>query len=198
VDDHALMRSGLAAVVDAERDMRVVAEACDGLEALARYREHRPDVTLMDLRLGDMDGVEALASIRREFPAARVIILTTFRGDFQAVRAIKAGAMGYLIKDLLRTDLVDVIRGVHAGRLMVPAEIAADMAEHADTRALSYRETQVLLLVANGLANREVAQQLALTEETVKVHMRTIMAKLGAKDRTHAVTLAHKRGIIEL
>jgi two-component system NarL family response regulator len=198
VDDHALMRSGIATVVDAEADLRMVAEAGNGLDALARFRQHQPDVTLMDLRMRDMDGIEAMAAIRREFPDARIVILTTFPGDFQAARAMKAGASGYLLKGLLRTELVDTIRGVHAGRLMVPPEIESAIAEHANTRTLSLRETQVLRLVATGLANREVAEHLSLTEETVKVHIRTILGKLSAKDRTHAVTIAIKRGIIEL
>ncbi|MBO9687134.1 MAG: response regulator transcription factor [Mitsuaria chitosanitabida] len=198
VDDHALMRSGIATVVDAEPDLRMVAEAGNGLDALARFRQHQPDVTLMDLRMRDMDGIEAMAAIRREFPDARIVILTTFPGDFQAARAMKAGASGYLLKGLLRTELVDTIRGVHAGRLMVPPEIESAIAEHANTRTLSLRETQVLRLVATGLANREVAEHLSLTEETVKVHIRTILGKLSAKDRTHAVTIAIKRGIIEL
>lgn len=198
VDDHALMRSGIATVVDAEPDLRMVAEAGNGLDALTRFRQHLPDVTLMDLRMRDMDGIEAMAAIRREFPEARIVILTTFPGDFQAVRAMKAGASGYLLKGLLRTELVDTIRGVHAGRLMMPPEIASAIDEHANSRALSLRETQVLRLVAMGQANREVAQSLSLTEETVKVHIRTILGKLSAKDRTHAVTIAIKRGIIEL
>ncbi|WP_431260314.1 response regulator [Roseateles chitinivorans] len=198
VDDHALMRSGITTVIDAEPDMRMVAEATTGLEALSRFRQHQPDVTLMDLRMRDMDGIEAMTAIRREFPQARIVILTTFPGDFQAARAIKAGAVGYLLKGLMRTELLDTIRGVHAGRLMLPPAIEAALAQHAGSRALSLRETQVLRLVALGHANKEVAEHLSLTEETVKVHMRTILGKLSAKDRTHAVTIALKRGIIEL
>ncbi|WP_431048929.1 response regulator [Roseateles sp. L2-2] len=198
VDDHALMRSGITTIIDAEPDMRMVAEATTGLEALSRFRQHQPDVTLMDLRMRDMDGIEAMTSIRREFPQARIVILTTFPGDFQAARAIKAGAVGYLLKGLMRTELLDTIRGVHAGRMMVPPAIEAAIAQHAGSRALSLRETQVLRLVALGHANKEVAEHLSLTEETVKVHMRTILGKLAAKDRTHAVTIALKRGIIEL
>jgi len=198
VDDHALMRSGITTVIDAEPDMRMVAEATTGLEALSRFRQHQPDVTLMDLRMRDMDGIEAMTAIRREFPQARIVILTTFPGDFQAARAIKAGAVGYLLKGLMRTELLDTIRGVHAGRMMVPPAIEAAIAQHAGSRALSLRETQVLRLVALGHANKEVAEHLSLTEETVKVHMRTILGKLSAKDRTHAVTIALKRGIIEL
>lgn len=198
VDDHALMRSGITTVIDAEPDMRMVAEATTGLEALSRFRQHQPDVTLMDLRMRDMDGIEAMTAIRREFPQARIVILTTFPGDFQAARAIKAGAVGYLLKGLMRTELLDTIRGVHAGRMMLPPAIEAAIAQHAGSRALSLRETQVLRLVALGHANKEVAEHLSLTEETVKVHMRTILGKLSAKDRTHAVTIALKRGIIEL
>ncbi|HEY1396774.1 MAG TPA: response regulator transcription factor [Roseateles sp.] len=198
VDDHALMRSGITTVIDAEPDMRMVAEATTGLEALSRFRQHQPDVTLMDLRMRDMDGIEAMTAIRREFPQARIVILTTFPGDFQAARAIKAGAVGYLLKGLMRTELLDTIRGVHAGRMMLPPAIEAAIAQHAGSRALSLRETQVLRLVALGHANKEVAEHLSLTEETVKVHMRTILGKLAAKDRTHAVTIALKRGIIEL
>nr|WP_231993179.1 response regulator transcription factor [Mitsuaria sp. 7] len=198
VDDHALMRSGITTVIDAEPDMRMVAEATTGLEALSRFRQHQPDVTLMDLRMRDMDGIEAMTAIRREFPHARIVILTTFPGDFQAARAIKAGAVGYLLKGLMRTELLDTIRGVHAGRMMLPPAIEAAIAQHAGSRALSLRETQVLRLVALGHANKEVAEHLSLTEETVKVHMRTILGKLSAKDRTHAVTIALKRGIIEL
>ena len=198
VDDHALMRSGITTVIDAEPDMRMVAEATTGLEALSRFRQHQPDVTLMDLRMRDMDGIEAMTAIRREFPHARIVILTTFPGDFQAARAIKAGAVGYLLKGLMRTELLDTIRGVHAGRMMLPPAIEAALAQHAGSRALSLRETQVLRLVALGHANKEVAEHLSLTEETVKVHMRTILGKLSAKDRTHAVTIALKRGIIEL
>lgn len=198
VDDHALMRSGIIAVINAEPDMTVVAEASTGLDALALYRQHRPDVTLMDLRLRDMDGVASLATIRREFPEARVVILTTFAGDFQAARAMKAGAAGYLLKDMLRTDLVEIVRGVHAGKPMFPPEILASMEENASSRELSFREAQVLRHVAQGQANREIAVLLGLTEDTIKVHMRTILSKLAAKDRTHAVTIAVKRGIIEL
>ena len=188
----------VALILDAEPDMRMVAEATTGLEALSRFRQHQPDVTLMDLRMRDMDGIEAMTAIRREFPQARIVILTTFPGDFQAARAIKAGAVGYLLKGLMRTELLDTIRGVHAGRMMVPPAIEAAIAQHAGSRALSLRETQVLRLVALGHANKEVAEHLSLTEETVKVHMRTILGKLAAKDRTHAVTIALKRGIIEL
>jgi two-component system NarL family response regulator len=198
VDDHALMRSGIAAVINAEPDMAVVAEASTGLDALALFRQRRPDVTLMDLRMRDMDGIASLASIRREFPDARVVILTTFAGDFQAARALKAGAAGYLLKDTLRTDLVAIVRGVHAGKAMFPPEIMASMEEHASSRELSFREAQVLRFVAHGHGNKEVAVLLGLTEETIKVHVRSILSKLAAKDRTHAVTIAVKRGIIEL
>lgn len=197
VDDHALLRSGIAAFVNAEPDMRLVAEAESGLEAVAAFQKHRPDVTLMDLRMRDMDGIEALSAIRRDFPNARIVILTTFSGDFQAVRAIRAGAVGYLLKGMLQVELVDMIRSVHAGNRRIPPEIAISIAEHAGDKSLTLRETQVLRLVALGHGNKEVGQALSLTEETVKAHMRTILGKLSARDRTHAVTIALKRGIIE-
>lgn len=198
VDDHALLRSGIALVINNQPDMQLVAEASSGLDAVAQFRKYRPDVTLMDLRMNDMDGIEALSAIRHDFPDARVVILTTFPGDFQAMRAIKAGAVGYLLKGMLRVELVDMIRGVHAGQKRIPPDIAMAIAEHAADKSLSLRETQVLRLVALGHANKEVADSLSLTEDTVKAHMRTILAKLSAKDRTHAVTIALKRGIIEV
>lgn len=198
VDDHPLLREGVAAVIEGQPDMKLVAEATTGLEAIERYREHRPDVTLMDIRMPDMDGIEALGRIRREFPDARVIVLTTYQGDVQALRAIKAGAMGYLLKGMLRLELVEAIRTVAAGRRRIPAEVAAGLAEHAGDDVLSARETQVLRLVALGHSNKRLAVALSLSEETVKAHMRNILAKLGANDRTHAVTIALKRGIIDV
>ena len=198
VDDHALLLEGIAAVIEGQRDMRLVAEARTGLEALARFREHRPDVTLMDVRMPDTDGIEALARIRHEFPEARVIVLTTYQGDVQALRAIKSGAMGYLLKGMLRLDLVGTIREVAAGRRRIPPEVAGALAEHAGEDALSVREIQVLQLVAVGRSNKRVAAELDITEETVKAHMRSILSKLSASDRTHAVTIALKRGIIDL
>ena len=195
-DDHPLLREGIAAVVESQADMRLVAEATTGREAIERYREHRPNVTLMDVRMPDMDGIEAMTNIRREFPEARVIILTTYQGDVQALRAIKSGAMGYLLKGMLRLELVETIRTVAAGRRRIPAEVATSLAEHAGDGALSLREIQVLQLVAVGRSNKRVAAELSITEDTVKAHMRSILGKLSANDRTHAVTIALQRGII--
>jgi DNA-binding NarL/FixJ family response regulator len=197
-DDHALLREGIAAVIEGQPDMRLVAEARTGLEALALFRQHQPDVTLMDVRMPDMDGIEALTRIRREFPEARVIVLTTYQGDVQALRAIKLGAMGYLLKGMLRLDLVETIRAVAAGRRRIPSEVATALAEHAADDALSVREIQVLQLVAVGRSNKRVAAELAISEETVKAHMRSILSKLSASDRTHAVTIALKRGFIDV
>jgi DNA-binding NarL/FixJ family response regulator len=197
-DDHMLLREGIAAVIQGENDMTVVAEAGNGREALERYREYRPDVTLMDLLMPQMDGLAAIEAIRGEFPEARIVILTTYRGDAQALRALKAGAAGYLLKSLIRTELLESIRAVHAGRRRIPPEIAAELAEHAADEALSDRELSVLTCVAAGNSNREVAEQLSVGEETVKAHMKNILSKLRAKDRTHAVTIALKRGIIRV
>jgi DNA-binding NarL/FixJ family response regulator len=197
-DDHPLLREGIAAVIQGESDMVVVAEASNGLEAVDRYRVHRPDVTLMDLLMPRMDGLAAIVAIRSEFPEARIVILTTYRGDAQALRALKAGAAGYLLKSLIRTELLEAIRLVHAGRRRIPPEIAAELAEHAADDALSERELSVLKCVAAGNSNRQAAMQLSVTEETVKAHMKSILSKLGANDRTHAVTIALRRGIIEI
>jgi DNA-binding NarL/FixJ family response regulator len=197
-DDHMLLREGIAAVIQGENDMSVVAEASNGREAVERYREYRPDVTLMDLLMPQMDGPAAVEAIRAEFPEARIVILTTYRGDAQALRALKAGASGYLLKGLIRTELLESIRSVHAGRRRIPPEIAAELAEHAADEALSDRELRVLTCVASGNSNREVAEQLSVSEETVKAHMKNILSKLRAKDRTHAVTIALKRGIIRV
>jgi DNA-binding NarL/FixJ family response regulator len=197
-DDHVLLREGIAAVIEGQADMQLVAEAATGLEAVQRFREHRPDVTLMDVRMPDMDGIEALVRIRHEFPEARVIVLTTYQGDVQALRAIKAGAMGYLLKGMLRLDLVETIRTVAAGRRRIPPEVATALAEHAAEDALSMREIQVLQSVAVGRSNKRVAVELNISEETVKAHMRSILSKLSASDRTHAVTIALKRGIIDV
>jgi DNA-binding NarL/FixJ family response regulator len=197
-DDHMLLREGIAAVIQGENDMTVVAEAGNGREALERYREYRPDVTLMDLLMPQMDGLAAIEAIRAEFPEARIVILTTYRGDARALRALKAGAAGYLLKSLIRTELLESIRAVHAGRRRIPPEIAAELAEHAADEALSDRELRVLTCVAAGNSNREVAEQLSVGEETVKAHMKNILSKLRAKDRTHAVTIALRRGIIHM
>jgi len=198
VDDHPLLREGIAAVLANETDMVVVAEASNGREAVEQFRAHRPDVTLMDLQMPGMNGTEAILAIRKEFPEARIIVLTTYSGDAQAVRALKAGASGYLLKSMVRKELVETIRCVHGGKKRVPPEIAVEMAEHHADDALTEREIEVLREVAAGNANKAVALRLAVSEETVKAHMRSILSKLGANDRTHAVTIALKRGIIEI
>jgi DNA-binding NarL/FixJ family response regulator len=198
VDDHPLLREGIAAVLANETDMLVVAEASNGREAVEQFRAHRPDVTLMDLQMPVMNGTDAILAIREEYPEARVIVLTTYSGDAQAVRALKAGASGYLLKSMVRKELVETIRSVHGGKKRIPPEIAVEMAEHHADDALSEREIEVLREVAAGNANKVVALRLAVSEETVKAHMRSILSKLGANDRTHAVTIALKRGIIEI
>ena len=197
-DDHPLLREGIAALVASQSDMKVVGEACNGIEALEMFRKHRPDVTLMDLVMPEMKGVDALIAIRAEFPDARIVVLTTYTGDVQVLRALKAGARGYLLKGLLRRELLETIRAVHAGRKCIPPEVAAQLADHAGDEALSTREIEVLRLIAGGNANKAIADQLSITEETVKGHVRNILAKLSANDRTHAVTIGLKRGIIDL
>lgn len=197
VDDHPLLREGIAAVLEPVEDIELVGEAVDGADAIEKYRTCRPDVTLMDLQMPGMNGVAAIESIRRDFPAAQFLVLTTYSGDAQAVRAIKAGANGYLLKSALRKDLVDAIRAVHAGRRRIPPEIAAGIAAHIDDDALSVREIEVLRCVAEGCANKTVGARLGICEDTVKAHMKSILAKLGARDRTHAVVIAVRRGIIE-
>src|SRR5215813_7306213 len=198
VDDHPILREGIAAVLASETDMLLIAEASNGQEAVEQFRIHRPDVTLMDLQMPLMNGTEAIVAIRNEFPEARIIVLTTYSGDAQAVRAFKAGASGYLLKNMLRKELVETIRSVHAGKKKIPPEIAIEIAEHHSDDALTEREIEVLRLVAAGNANKIVAHHLAISEETVKAHMRSILSKLGANDRTHAVTIALKRGIIDI
>ena len=198
VDDHPLLREGIAALIGHQADMQLVAEAADGREALERFRTHRPDVTLMDLQMPQMTGIDAIGAIRAEFPEAHIVVLTTHAGDVQVSRALKAGARAYLLKGLLRKELLETIRAVHAGQRRVSAEVAAEIAEHAVDDALTPREVDVLRLVAEGNANKEIAAQLVLTEETVKSHLRSILAKLAANDRTHAVAIALRRGIIEL
>jgi len=178
--------------------MEVVAEASNGREALEQFRKHRPDVTLMDLQMPEMSGIDAISAIRGEFPEARIIILTTHAGDVQVSRALKAGARGYLLKGSLRNELLETIRAVHAGQKRVSSEVAVEIAEHSTDDALTPREVDVLRLVANGKMNKEIAAELSLTEETVKSHIRNILAKLEAKDRTHAVAIGVKRGIIDL
>jgi DNA-binding NarL/FixJ family response regulator len=198
VDDHALLREGIAALVNAESDMKLVAEASNGQDAIKRFRLHRPDVTLMDLQMPAMNGIEAIIGIRSEFPDARIIVLTTYSGDVQVLRALKAGARGYLLKGDVRRELLDTIRAVHAGQKRIPPEVAAELAEHAAEDELTSREIAVLRLIATGNANKAIAGQLSIAEDTVKSHVTNILAKLGANDRTHAVTIALKRGIIEL
>jgi DNA-binding NarL/FixJ family response regulator len=198
VDDHALLREGIAALVGSQADMELVAEAADGREAVEQFRKHRPDVTLMDLQMPEMNGIDAMGAIRAEFTEARIIVLTTYAGDVQVMRALKAGARAYLLKGLLRKELLETIRAVHAGHKRMPAEVAAELAEHATDDTLTAREIEVLRLIAGGNANKEIAAQLSITEETVKGHVKNILAKLRANDRTHAVTIGLKRGIIEL
>ena len=197
-DDHPLLREGISALVASQSDMKLVAEASTGREALEQFRVHRPDVALMDLQMPDMNGIEAMVAICSEFPDARIIILTTYKGDIQVLRALKAGARAYLLKSLLRKELLETIRAVHVGQKRIPPEIASQIAEHAVDGTLTSRETEVLRLIAAGYANKLVADQLLITEETVKGHVKNILSKLDANDRTQAVTIALKRGIIEL
>jgi DNA-binding NarL/FixJ family response regulator len=198
VDDHPLVRKGIASIVANEPDMAIVAEAGTGEDALVCYREHLPHVTLMDLRLPDQDGAAATAAIRREFPDARVVALTSYGGDQDIARALEAGVSGYLLKEVAHVDLVRAIRTVHAGRRLLPSSVAERLAEHGPTMALTVRETEVLRLVAEGLGNREVAQYLGTASGTVKMHVQNILLKLDASDRTHAVAIAVQRGILRL
>lgn len=198
VDDHPMLREGLASMIEAQVDMVLIGEAANGREAIDSFRNHRPDVTLMDLQMPDMNGVEAINAIRGEFPDARIVVLTTYKGDVQALRALKAGAAGYLLKSMLRKELLETIRTVHAGKRRIPPEIAMEIAEHAADDALTDREIAVLKRVALGSANKQIAVSLGISEETVKAHMKNILAKLSANDRTHAVTIALSRGIIQV
>jgi len=198
VDDHPLLHEGVATVIRNQPDMLLVAEACNGRDSIQRFREHKPDVTLMDLRLPDMSGIEAMSGIRAESPEARVIILTTFAGDVEIQRALEAGARAYLLKSMPPRELVEVIRQVHAGKKRIPAEVAAHLAEHLSDETLTAREIEVLNQVAAGNRNRDIAGRLFITEETVKVHIKHIMEKLGASDRTQAVAIGVRRGIIQL
>jgi len=193
-----MLREGIAALVASQPDMELVGEASNGREAIEQFRTHHPDITLMDLQMPEMSGIDAMGAIRAEFPEARIIVLTTYAGDVQVMRALKAGARAYLLKGLLRKELLETIRAVHAGQKRVPPEVAAQIAEHATDDALTSREIDVLRLIAGGNANKEIAAQLSITEETVKGHVKGILAKLGANDRTHAVTIGLKRGIIDL
>lgn len=198
VDDHPVLRDGIAALVGNQSDMELVAEASNGREALELFRKHNPDVTLMDLQMPEMGGIDAISAIRAEFPDARIIVLTTHAGDFQVTRALKAGARAYLLKGSMRKELLETIRAVNAGQRRLSAEVAAEIAEHVADNALTPREVDVLRLVAGGNANKEIGARLSLTEESVKGHIRNILAKLGANDRTHAVAIGLKRGIIDL
>jgi len=197
VDDHPLLREGVAAVMEGEGDIELVGEASSGPEAIELFRRHRPDVTLMDLQMPGMSGIEAILAIRAEYPNARFIVLTTYQGDVQALRALKAGASGYLLKNMLRKELLETIRIVHAGRRRIPPEVAAELADHVTDDALSEREIAVLQRAASGNSNKIIASQLNVSEATVKGHMKSILSKLAANDRTHAVTIAMKRGFLD-
>ena len=197
-DDHPVVREGLAMVLQSSTEMKVVGEAGDGAMAVRMYRDLRPDIALMDLQMPVMNGVDAIAAIRGEFPKARIIVLTTYAGDVQAMRALKAGAVGYLLKNSVRKELLDAIRTVHAGLRYVHADVATEIATHAVDEPLTPRETDILRLVAAGKGNKQIAHQLSVTEDTVKGHLKSAFAKLDVADRTHAVTVAAKRGIIEL
>ncbi len=198
VDDHPVFREGIRSILATQGDMDLVAEAATGAEAIKMYELHRPDITLMDLRLPDISGLEAITRIRERYPQARMIVLTTYKGDVQALRALKAGAMGYLLKSMLRTYMLDTIRAVHAGRKRIPPEIASEMAEFAADDSLTAREVQVLQQVATGNANKIIGDKLAISEDTVKAHVKSILSKLGANDRTHAVTIAIRRGFLDI
>ena len=198
VDDHPLLREGIAALVNAECDMKLVAEASNGQEALERFRLHRPDVTLMDLQMPGLNGIESIIKIQSEFPNARIIVLTTYTGDVQVLRALKAGARAYILKGHVHRELLETIRAVHAGKKRIPPEVAAELADHAAEDQLSPREIEVLRLIASGNANKLIADQLSISEETVKSHVTNILSKLRANDRTHAVTIGLRRGIIDL
>jgi len=198
VDDHPLLREGIAAVINSQSDMQLVADAANAHDAILQFRKNRPDVTLMDLRLPDMSGVDTTIAIRKEFPNARIILLTTFEGDVEIQRALEAGARGYLLKSTPPKELLEVIREVHAGKKRIPSQIAAQLAEHLSDEDLTTREVEVLRQIAEGNRNRDIGEKLFITEETVKVHVKHIMEKLGASDRTQAVAIAIRRGIIHL
>ena len=198
VDDHPLLREGVGALIASQRDMQLVAEAANGREAIEQFRSQRPDITLMDLQMPDMGGIDALIAIRSEFPNARIIVLTTYAGDALCQRAMQAGAQAYILKGDVRTDLLDTIRAVRAGKKLIQGEVAAELASHAADDTLTAREVKVLSLIAAGNSNKLIADQLAISEETVKGHVKSILSKLGVSDRTHAVTVGLKRGIIEI
>ncbi len=198
VDDHPVVREGIAALIGRQSDIELIAEACNGREAVEQFRKHHPDVTLMDLHMPEMSGIDALSAICGEFPDARIIVLTSYAGDVQVARALRSGARAYLLKDMLRKELLETIRAVHAGQRRVSPEVAVGIAMHASDETLTPREADVLRLIAGGKANKEIAAELGLSEQTVKSHVKNILGKLGASDRTHAVTIALKRGIIDL
>ena len=198
VDDHPLLRKGIAALVNAEPDLKLIAEASNGKDAIEAFRSHRPDVTLMDLQMPGVDGIEAIETIRREYPEARIIVLTTYGGDMQILHALRAGAKGYILKGNVPEELLNTIRAVHAGQKRIPPEIAAELADHATDDPLTEREIDVLRLVAAGNSNKQIADQLSISEATVKSRVTNILSKLGANDRAHAVTIGLKRGIIKL
>jgi DNA-binding NarL/FixJ family response regulator len=197
VDDHPLVRGGISGLVAGQADMKMIGEASNGREAIQQFREHRPDVTLMDLQMPEMNGLDAIIAIRGEFPEARIIVLTTYSGDVQVLRAIKAGARAYLLKNALHKELLDTIRAVHAGKKTISPEVSFQLAEHATDDTLTPAEVRVLRLIAEGNANKEIAAQLSISEETVKGQVRNILSKLSANDRTHAAMIGIKRGIIE-
>jgi DNA-binding NarL/FixJ family response regulator len=197
VDDHALVRQGIAGLLAVQPDMTMVAEAANGREAIQQFRKHCPDITLMDLQMPEVNGLDAIIAIRGEFPEARIIVLTTYQGDVQVLRAMKAGAQGYLLKNLLHKELLDTIRAVHAGKRALSPEASYELAEHATDDALTPAEVEVLRLIAAGNANKQIADQLSITEDTVKSRVKNILSKLGANDRTHAAMLGLKRGIID-
>ena len=198
VDDHPVVRNGIAGLVADQADMVLVGEASNGREAIQQFRTHKPDVTLMDLLMPELNGIDAIIAIRGEFPQARVIVLTTYKGDVQIVRALKAGAQGYLLKSLLHKELLDAIRTVHAGKRILTPELSVEVASHAVDDSLTPAEVSVLRLIADGNANKQIADQLSISEETVKSRVKNILSKLDANDRTHAVTIALKRGIIDV
>jgi DNA-binding NarL/FixJ family response regulator len=198
VDDHPLLREGIAAVINSQQDMQVIAHATNAQDAIQQFRIHKPDVTLMDLRLPDKSGIDTMISIRTEFPDARIIILTTFEGDFEVQRALEVGARAYLLKSMPPKELVEVIRQVHTGKKRIPPQLAAQLVEHMSDESLTTREIEVLSQIAEGNRNRDIGEKLFITEETVKVHIKHIMEKLGASDRTQAVAIAIRRGIIHL
>jgi len=198
VDDHVLVRQGISVLIGTEPDMTLVAEASNGREAIQQFRAHRPDITLMDLQMPEMNGLDAITAIRGQFPDAKIIVLTTYKGDVQILRALKAGARGYLLKNTIHSELLDTIRAVHAGKKALSPEASYEIAEHATDDALTPAEINVLRLIAAGNANKQIADQLSITEETVKGRVKNILSKLGANDRTQAAMIGLKRGIIEL